>query len=127
LPGALRPGLPRLSPTPGKAAWGGLGDPAAALRTEEQLRDLGWDPAADYTAAAGGLAQCVAVVEKDPALSPEQRRQQATSYGDRAMALLREAVAKGLKNADLLKDEDFDPIRNREDFQKLLAELEAKE
>jgi serine/threonine-protein kinase len=104
----------------------GLGDPAAALRTEEQLRSLGWDPAADYFAVAGGLAQCVAVVEKDPALSPEQRRQQGTSYADRAMALLREAVAKGLKNPDLLKDEDFDPIRKRDDFQKLLADLEAK-
>jgi hypothetical protein len=43
----------------------------------------------------------------------------------RAMELLRLAVAKGFKNAaHMKKDTDLDALRQREDFQKLLAELE---
>ena len=46
-------------------------------------------------------------------------------YGDEAMKLLREAVAKGFKDAKQMKqDRDLDPLRDREDFQKLLEELE---
>jgi len=48
-------------------------------------------------------------------------------YADQAMAMLRDAVAKGFKDAaHMKKDTDLDPLRQREDFQKLLAELEAK-
>ncbi len=48
-------------------------------------------------------------------------------YATRAVALLRQAVVKGWKNvAHLKKDTDLDPLRSRGDFQKLLAELEAK-
>jgi hypothetical protein len=39
---------------------------------------------------------------------------------------LRQAVAKGYKDADHLKeDKDLDPLRGRDDFQKPLAEEEA--
>jgi hypothetical protein len=39
---------------------------------------------------------------------------------------LRQAVAKGYKDAaHLKKDPDLDPLRGRGDFQKLLAEVEA--
>jgi hypothetical protein len=39
---------------------------------------------------------------------------------------LRQAVAKGYKDAtNLKKDLDLDPLRARDDFQKLLAEVEA--
>jgi hypothetical protein len=48
-------------------------------------------------------------------------------YGDEAMKLLRHAVAKGYKNAAQMKaDRNLAPLREREDFQNLLAELEAK-
>jgi hypothetical protein len=47
-------------------------------------------------------------------------------YADRAMTLLREAVAKGFQDVERMKnDTALDPLRNREDFQKLVAELEA--
>jgi tetratricopeptide (TPR) repeat protein len=47
-------------------------------------------------------------------------------YGDRAMELLNQAVQAGYKNAAVLtKNPFFEPLRQREDFQKLLAELEA--
>ena len=48
-------------------------------------------------------------------------------YGDQVMALLRDAVAKGYKDAAHMKqDEDLAPLREREDFKKLLAELDKK-
>jgi hypothetical protein len=43
---------------------------------------------------------------------------------DEAMKLLQQAVAKGYKNASHMKqDKDLDPLRQREDLKKLLAEL----
>jgi serine/threonine-protein kinase len=51
----------------------------------------------------------------------------AERHATRAVGLLREAVAKGYKDAaHMKKDTDLDPLRKREDFEKLLAELEAK-
>lgn len=49
----------------------------------------------------------------------------AESCANRAIALLRQAIAKGWKNAEHLKtDRDLDSLRRRDDFQKLVAELE---
>jgi hypothetical protein len=46
---------------------------------------------------------------------------------DAAMALLRKAVGMGYRNADAFRTEDaLDPLRKREDFQKLLAELQQR-
>lgn len=48
-------------------------------------------------------------------------------YADRAMELLQEAVKAGFKDAaHMAKDTDLDPLRGREDFKKLLAELESR-
>jgi tetratricopeptide (TPR) repeat protein len=46
---------------------------------------------------------------------------------DLAMEWLRKAVAAGYKNlAHMKQDTDLDPLRKRDDFQKLMTELEAK-
>jgi hypothetical protein len=43
------------------------------------------------------------------------------------MKLLRDAVSKGYKDAaHVKKDTDLDPLRQREDFKKLITELEGK-
>jgi tetratricopeptide (TPR) repeat protein len=48
-------------------------------------------------------------------------------YADRAMELLHKAVKAGYKDAGLMKkDSDLDPLRSREDFKKLLREIEGK-
>jgi tetratricopeptide (TPR) repeat protein/tRNA A-37 threonylcarbamoyl transferase component Bud32 len=53
--------------------------------------------------------------------SPEKKQQ----YADRAMELLRQAVKAGFRNAAILKkDGNLNPLRGREDFKKLLQELE---
>ncbi len=46
-------------------------------------------------------------------------------YADRAMELLQQAVKAGWNDAKhTSKDTDLDPLRDREDFKKLLADLE---
>jgi eukaryotic-like serine/threonine-protein kinase len=72
----------------------------------------------DLFQAAGVFAHCVRFAGKD---SPE-----ADSYGERAVTALRKAAAKGFRDAARLKSsKDLEPLRSREDFRKLIAELEA--
>jgi serine/threonine protein kinase/tetratricopeptide (TPR) repeat protein len=103
----------------------GLGDAPEAKHVAHKLRDLGWAPPRDAYDAACALAGCVPIVQKNQKAGREDRDMQAAVYGDEAMTILREAVAKGFKNAAHMKqDKDLDPLRGREDFKKLLAELD---
>ena len=64
---------------------------------------------------------------KHDKLGDKQRKEAAQFYGDAALKLLRDAVSKGYKDVPhMKKDPDLDPLRQREDFQKLVAELEGK-
>jgi tetratricopeptide (TPR) repeat protein len=77
--------------------------------------------------AAAVLAQCAAVAANDDQLSEANRKEVVNGYGERAVTLLRQAADKGWKNAvAALKAPVFGPLRSRDDFQKLLAELESK-
>jgi tetratricopeptide (TPR) repeat protein len=52
---------------------------------------------------------------------------EAAAFADKAVAALRDALQGGLRNVDDdLKTPDFDPLRGREDFKKLLAEWQTK-
>ena len=51
---------------------------------------------------------------------------EVAAEADRAMAWLQQAAAAGFRNASQLKREpDLEALRNREDFQMLMAELEG--
>jgi len=106
----------------------GLGDQAGAQRDAEQLRDLGWEPPATAYEAGRALSLCIPVVQKDDQLDAAQRQAAVKFYGDQALAMLRAAVAQGYKDVEHMKqDKDLDAVREREDYKKLLAQLEAKE
>jgi hypothetical protein len=51
---------------------------------------------------------------------------EAAAFADQAVAALRDTDQAGWGNWADLKEPDFDSLRNRADFQKLLKELEAK-
>jgi tetratricopeptide (TPR) repeat protein len=54
--------------------------------------------------------------------------QQSECYAARAVELLRRAIQKGFRDVQHMKqDSDLDSLRKREDFQKLLGELEKKD
>jgi hypothetical protein len=62
---------------------------------------------------------------KDGKLTPADRTRLKAQYADRAMESLHQAVAKGFQNAAALKsDPDLAPLRSREDFQKLVQEVD---
>jgi serine/threonine protein kinase/type II secretory pathway pseudopilin PulG len=98
--------------------------PAAAAVVEEFLA-VGVDAAQDGFTAACLLARCARVAEKDQRLPAERRQEAAQGYAERAVASLRQAVAKGYKKLEpLKKDRDLEPLRSRPDFQALVASLE---
>src|SRR5262249_50294455 len=105
----------------------GLLEQEDAVRTAETCRDLGWDaPAAAYPAACL-LCQCVLIVARHDRLDAGQRKEAVQFYGGTAMKALRDAVSKGYRDAAHMKqDPHLAPLRPREDFQKLVAELEGK-
>jgi serine/threonine-protein kinase len=102
-----------------------LGDHANAAKAAAELARVAAEPANDAYKAACFLSRCVPLAEKDSTLPLVQRQELATSYGKRSLEALREALAKGYKDiAHLQKDKDLDPLRQRDDFQKLLADLD---
>jgi serine/threonine protein kinase/predicted RNA polymerase sigma factor len=105
----------------------GLLEQADAVRTALIRRDLGWNAPADAYDAAWFLSRCIAIVARHDQLDDKQRKEAAQFYADAALKLLRDAVGKGYKDVmRMKKDPALAPLRRREDFKKLLTELEGK-
>jgi tetratricopeptide (TPR) repeat protein len=86
----------------------------AVADVAELMKDEGWEADQWYDFA------CVYAVASGTIADKKQE------YADRAMELLRKAVLTGYKNAAHLgKQRDLNSLRGRDDFKKLLAELEA--
>jgi tetratricopeptide (TPR) repeat protein len=104
-----------------------LGEHGAAAKSAADAPRLYPDSWQECVRAAEFLARCVPLAEKDVRLPEGQRRTVAQTYVDQAVAWLREAVAKGCKDAgQLTKPPEFDPLRSRADFQELVRALEEK-
>jgi serine/threonine-protein kinase len=102
-----------------------LGDHAETARAADRLGQTAVEPPKDLSNAARFLCRCVPLVEKDTKLPDARRQELARQYADRALVMLQQAVARGYKDlAGLQKEKDLDPLRSREDFRKLLRELE---
>jgi tetratricopeptide (TPR) repeat protein len=105
----------------------GLGDHVRLATTAQELARFRYDPASDTYRAGCFLSRCASLAGKDPQLDEAKRKEFAQRYADQAVALLRRAVARGYKNvAQMRGDPELKPLRDREDFQKLLAEFEKK-
>jgi serine/threonine protein kinase len=105
----------------------GLADHARLATTADELAQLGYDPASDTYNAASFLGRCAMLADQDAQLNDAKRKELAQNYADRALALLRQAVARGYKDAAHMKQNpNLQPLRAREEFKTLLAELEDK-
>jgi tetratricopeptide (TPR) repeat protein len=99
----------------------GLADHVQLATVADELAGSGYDTANDSYAAAGLLSRCITLAGKDAGLADTRRRKLARDYAGRALALLRHAVERGFDDAARLKqDPDLEPLRAREEFQKLL-------
>jgi eukaryotic-like serine/threonine-protein kinase len=100
-------------------------DAEKGVPSDKPTAEALYDAAHIYALSAAKLQQDVPGNASVP-LSRAQRNELAQKYTDRAMALLTQAVRKGYKNAKCLRTEKaLEPLRTRDDFQKLLKELDA--
>jgi hypothetical protein len=100
------------------------GDPAGCRTTAEMWEKLNRTGAESLYEAACYRAMTAGVQAKAKAADAAKLAQ---DDADRAMQWLHQAVKAGYKDvAHLKKDTDLDALREREDFKKLIAELEAK-
>jgi tetratricopeptide (TPR) repeat protein len=102
-----------------------LGEHSAAAAAAAELARGAFEPASDTYGAACFLFRCVPLAEKDGKLSKPKRRELAKTYADQALETLRQAVARGYKNAaHLRQDPDLASLRSRPEFQQLVRDLE---
>jgi serine/threonine protein kinase/tetratricopeptide (TPR) repeat protein len=104
-----------------------LADHARAATTAGELARFGIDRAADTYSAACCLCRCVTLAETDARIDEARRRELAQTYADRALALLRQAVASGHRDAARMRTEPaLGPLRCRAEFNQLLSDLGGK-
>jgi hypothetical protein len=101
-----------------------LNDHAAAADAAGQFLEQAVELPRDAYTAACLLAGCARLAERDERLAESRRQELTASYGDRALAALRQAVQTGFKDVTQMKqDTSLEPLRSREDFRLLLTEL----
>jgi len=116
----------------GYAQWIQVGgDHAGGIAATKKLRERipPFDMILYYSACAHAVA--AAVVHQDGQLTSQQRTELAQQYAEEALVLLRTLQAKGFfktagNRARLHQEPNLAALRNRADFQKLLAEAEGK-
>lgn len=86
----------------------------------------GRSPLQSYNAACR-MARCIGLAQNDAQLTVDHRDELIKQYTTDAMKLLSEAIQKGFTDGEhIQQDKDMDPLRSREDFQRLVKELEQK-
>jgi hypothetical protein len=101
-----------------------VGDPAGCRATAEMWEKLNRPDADSLYNAACFRSVTAGMQVKSPGADAARL---AKDDADRAMEWLQKAVLAGYKDvAHMKKDTDLDALRGREDFKKLLAEMEAK-
>jgi serine/threonine protein kinase/WD40 repeat protein/tetratricopeptide (TPR) repeat protein len=103
-----------------------LGRHADAADAARELPPLAPGDPAVLLHAARVLAGCVALADRRPGPPCGVGSVQARAYRAEALALVRAAVAKGLKDATPLSDPDFDPVRDCDEFRLLQGRLARK-
>jgi serine/threonine-protein kinase len=97
-----------------------------AQLAERQRQDFADNPQ-DTFRAAGYLAEAAELVQETRGLTAKQRAKRVDDYGKQAVALLDKALKEGYSNREQLeKDPTLNPLRERPDFQKLLADLDKR-
>jgi serine/threonine protein kinase/Flp pilus assembly protein TadD len=96
-------------------------DPAGCRVTAEMWENRSYTP---YDAACFRAVTAAVIRATDKSAAGAR---DAAAEADRAMAWLQKAVAAGYEDVEHVKqDNDLDALREREDFKKLVAALEAK-
>jgi hypothetical protein len=106
---------------------GDAGKHAEAAATAADFIKLFPDSAEDHRLTAIMLTRSSALAAKDAKLADADRKRLAETYAARAVQMLRRAVERGWSDiVQLRTGAVFAPLRSRDDFQKLVAEIEKK-
>ncbi|HEV3083818.1 MAG TPA: protein kinase [Gemmataceae bacterium] len=98
---------------------------AEAAQAATELVDAFPEDYGEYLIAAVCLARCAAQASGDKRFTDQQRKELAEDYAKKAVDFIRRAILKGFKNYKELKNSSsYDVLRDREDFKKLLRDLE---
>jgi tetratricopeptide (TPR) repeat protein len=104
-----------------------LGEHKKATAAAEELAEAKGLPAVAVYNLARVYSLCVPLADKDDNIPSADRNHLSEKHAARAVVLLRRAFEAGFGNvSSMKKDRALDPLRQREDFKKLLAELESK-
>jgi hypothetical protein len=104
------------------------GDLSGAVITAEAFAKLADKEKIDLYNAACNYALCSGLATRHVPPNEVQHQQQSLELALKAMDLLRQAVAAGYNDIGHMKqDNDLNVLRMRDEFQKLIAELEAKQ
>jgi serine/threonine-protein kinase len=96
---------------------------AEAVAAYQKIEPNGFEEAYE---SAGFLCRCVQLCRDDATLAAPQRESLARSYADRAMSALQAAVREGYRDVNQLESAPtFEPLRAREDFQRLVRDLKT--
>jgi serine/threonine protein kinase len=100
------------------------GDHVRAATLVETILKVQTGEGFEGVGAAQLLAHCSLTVARDEKLTHDERSAAAGRYADRAMDSLRLAVKRGYQDRGTLQSSaGLRPLRSRDDFQKLLAEM----
>jgi hypothetical protein len=103
----------------------GTNDHAELAKAALELAAIGFYSPFDTYDATCYTAQCISLAERDEKLSADKRTELTRQYADQAISLLKQAVTEGYEGAkQIMTDETLAPLRSRDDFKKLLDELE---
>jgi hypothetical protein len=98
--------------------------PSKAAEAARDLRALQPSDREALYEAACGLALSMPEVGQGKSTLSQAEEAERSSYGDQAVAALRQAIANGFRDSErLLNDRALDTLREREDFKKLVIEL----
>jgi tetratricopeptide (TPR) repeat protein len=104
-----------------------LGDHAAASPCADRLATLAGPQGSNAYDAGCYLARCSTLATIDETIPAEARSVLANEYAGRAVKHLQAAVSRGFRDQKAYAtDTDLNPLRDRDDFKKLVADLEVK-
>jgi tetratricopeptide (TPR) repeat protein len=103
-----------------------LGEYREAARVADELPGVWPDRWQECYQAARLLTRCVSAAEQDGPAGAARRRELVEQYARRAVELLRLARSRGYADVAFMKtDPGLDVLRGRDDFARLLREMEA--
>ena len=102
-----------------------LRQPAEAVAAALERRGLWPHDPNQLSEVASDIARAIPLVGQGQTALRAEDQALRRQYADQAIAVLEQALAHGLRDADPLKHPAFAPLQSREEFRQLVARVEG--